>query len=59
MAKFPDNQHNNDILQKNRAEVTSLWQQCNDFLLKRPAKQEIVKQQLKMTLENHRLDMNL
>lgn len=44
---------------QNRAQIEDLWFKCNDFLSRRPAKQEIVRQNLRMTLENHRLEMNL
>lgn len=42
LHKYPDKRDSGEVLTQNRAQVEDLWLKCNDFLSRRPAKQEIV-----------------
>ena len=61
LAKYPDlRKSRNDATQKNRSKLEQLYSKCVDFIeYNSPAKQIIIMQNLKLLLENHRLEMNL
>jgi len=60
MNKYPDYQNgSNHLINHNRSQLEDLYDKCNEFLIKEPAKQEIQKQELRSILDNHRLEMHL
>ena len=60
LLKYPDTRKGrNDALCSNREKLSELYQNCNRFLDHDASAGEIRKHDLKMVLENHRLEMKL
>ena len=60
MEKYPvDDGKGKQLLKENQEKLYGLWSKCNEVLERSPARQVINHQELKMILENHRLEMHL